>query len=132
MTNLADLTIVEAGEGLGKRAFSSRELTEAVLARQAATDGQLHAYVEVCAEPALKAANEADRVFQASLDHGPLCGIPVAVKDIFDVAGVPTRCGSRVREGAAPAAEDAFSVAKARAGGAVLLGKTVTQEFAAG
>ena len=132
MTNLADLTIVEAGEGLRKRAFSSRELTEAVLARQAATDGQLHAYVEVCAESALKAADEADRAFQASLDHGPLHGIPIAVKDIFDVAGVPTRCGSRVREDAPPAGADAISVAKARAGGAVLLGKTVTQEFAAG
>jgi aspartyl-tRNA(Asn)/glutamyl-tRNA(Gln) amidotransferase subunit A len=64
--------------------------------------------------------------------RGPLHGIPIAVKDIFDVAGLPTRCGSRVREDAGPAAADAPSVAGVRAAGAILVGKTVTQEFAAG
>jgi aspartyl-tRNA(Asn)/glutamyl-tRNA(Gln) amidotransferase subunit A len=56
----------------------------------------------------------------------------VAIKDIVDVAGVPTRCGSRVRQDAAPAAKDAPCVARLRAAGAVIVGKTTTQEFAAG
>jgi Asp-tRNA(Asn)/Glu-tRNA(Gln) amidotransferase A subunit family amidase len=61
---------------------------------------------------------------------GPLAGVPVGVKDIVDVAGVPTLCGSRVRAGAAPAAQDAAIVRMLRAAGAVVLGKTVTTEFA--
>jgi len=61
---------------------------------------------------------------------GPLSGVPVGVKDIVDVAGVPTRCGSRARADAPPAADDAAIVAMLRAAGAVVVGKTVTTEFA--
>src|SRR4051812_6216239 len=132
MGELADLTIKEAGAGLRKRSFSSRELTESVLARIAATEDQLHAYVEVRAEEALAEADEADEEIADAEDYGALYGIPIAVKDIIDVAGMITRCGSRVRENAPPATEDAEVVANARDGGAVILGKTVTQEFAAG
>jgi len=132
MSSLADLTVIEAGAGLRAGSFSSRELTTAVLTRIEATEDQLHAYVEVRADEALAVADRADEDFRTGLDLGDLHGIPIAVKDIFDVAGVPTRCGSRVREDASPAARDAVAVANARAGGAVLLGKTVTQEFAAG
>lgn len=132
MSDLADLTIMEAGAGLRAGSFSARELTTAVLARQAATDDKLHAYVDVHAEDALAVADLADEKFRAGFDLNDLHGIPIAVKDIFDVARVPTRCGSRVREHAAPAACDAYSVALARDAGAILLGKTVTQEFAAG
>src|SRR6476659_4552116 len=98
MSDLADLSMRESGDGLRAGRFSSRELTGAVLARQAATDDRLHAYVEVRADEALAAADRADDDFRTHLDHGPLHGIPIAVKDIFDVKGVPTRCGSRVRE----------------------------------
>jgi aspartyl-tRNA(Asn)/glutamyl-tRNA(Gln) amidotransferase subunit A len=132
MGELADLTIKEAGAGLRKRSFSSRELTEAVLARLAATEDQLHAYVEVRAEAALAEADEADQEIADAENCGALHGIPIAVKDIIDVAGMVTRCGSRVRENAPLAIEDAKVVAFARDGGAVILGKTVTQEFAAG
>ena len=132
MTGLADLTITEAGAGLRARAFSARELTAAVLERLEATEPELHAYVEVHVEVALATADAADASLTRSSNPGALTGIPIAVKDIFDVTGFPTRCGSRVREHALPAASDAVVVAAARKGGAVILGKTVTQEFAAG
>jgi Asp-tRNA(Asn)/Glu-tRNA(Gln) amidotransferase A subunit family amidase len=64
--------------------------------------------------------------------RGPLRGVPVAVKDLIDVAGVPTRCGSAVLDGAAPAQRDAAVVAQLRAAGAVVVAKTHTHEFAFG
>ena len=66
------------------------------------------------------------------IDRGPLHGIPLGIKDIFDVAGWPTRCGSAARDDVAPAATTAPSVQALIDGGAVILGKTTTQEFAAG
>jgi len=132
VSELADLCVKEAGLGLRARSFSSRELTTAMLARIEATEDRIHAYVEVRAEEALAAADKADDILRDGSEEGPLVGIPIAVKDIFDVLGYSTRCGSRVRENAPPAAEDADVVAHAREAGAVILGKTVTQEFAAG
>jgi aspartyl-tRNA(Asn)/glutamyl-tRNA(Gln) amidotransferase subunit A len=97
-----------------------------------ATEPAIHAWVTVDAEGALSAAQEAERELRSGIDRGPLHGIPVGVKDIFDVAGLPTRCGSAARDDAAPAAVDAPTVHALRQGGAVIQGKTVTQEFAAG
>ena len=84
------------------------------------------------AERAVADARRAEDEILAGNRRGALHGIPVGIKDIFDVAGVPTRCGSRLRDDAAPAAADAPAVARLRAAGAVVLGKTTTQEFAAG
>src|SRR5439155_1575198 len=64
--------------------------------------------------------------------RGPLHGIPVAVKDIFDVAGFPTRCGCRAYDDAPPTSEDSTVVARLRAVGAIILGKTTTHELACG
>lgn len=127
-----DLTVRSAAELLRTGALSAVELTEAALARIEQTEPRLRAYVEVTADAARAAAREADRERRDGHDRGPLHGIPVAVKDIFDVAGLPTRCGSRSRDEVAPARTDAAAVARLRAAGAVIVGKTVTQEFAAG
>lgn len=80
-------------------------------------------------EPTLRAWVEVDEAARAS-GTGPLQGVPLGVKDIIDLAGFPTRCGSRLRADAAPAAADAAIVTSWRAAGATALGKTVTTEFA--
>ncbi len=79
--------------------------------------------------PALAAAEVADRELAAGHDRGPLHGVPIGVKDIVDVQGLPTRAGSPLTS-ADPAAADATVVARLRSAGAIILGKTVTTEFA--
>lgn len=125
-------SIVDAARLLRSGDLTAVALTEACLARIAETEPAIHAYVEVLAASAREDAARADADLAAGVDHGPLHGIPVGVKDIYDLAGVPTRCGSRVLDSAAPAAADAEAVRRLRQAGAVFIGKTVTQEFAAG
>jgi len=127
-----DPTLRQAATAFRAGDFSPVELLESVLRRIATTEPAIHAYVAVFAEEARDAARNAERLFDQAIDHGPLQGIPVGIKDIFDLAGVPTRCGSEVRALVDPAEFDAVTVARLRQQGAVLIGKTVTQEFAAG
>jgi len=129
---LPGLTIRDAGRLMRAGKLSPVALTQAALARSAQTEPALHAYVVVTADDALAAARQAATELRAGQDRGPLHGIPIAVKDIIDMRGLPTRCGSRARGDAPPAAADAPVVARLREAGAVLIGKTVTQEFAAG
>jgi aspartyl-tRNA(Asn)/glutamyl-tRNA(Gln) amidotransferase subunit A len=125
-----DLAIPEAAARLRDGSLTAVALNDAHLARIAALDPTLHAFVAVTPEAARAAAAQADRELAAGHDRGPLHGIPVAVKDLVDVAGLPTACGSRLRAGAAPAEADAAVVTRLRAAGAVLLGKLATYEFA--
>ncbi|MFN8591921.1 MAG: amidase [Thermomicrobiales bacterium] len=129
---LHDLTIGEAGARLRAGDLTSAQLTAAVLTRIEATEPIIHAYVMVLADEAMAAANQADAELRVGQDRGPLHGIPIAIKDILDVQGTPTRCGSRVRDDAPAATSDAAAVARLRAAGAVIVGKTVTHEFAGG
>jgi aspartyl-tRNA(Asn)/glutamyl-tRNA(Gln) amidotransferase subunit A len=110
---------------------SSVELTRSTLARIQATDPLVHAYVGVMADSALDAAAAADADFRAGIVKSRLQGIPVGVKDLLYTAGFPTSAGSRVLEGFVPT-WDAVVVGKLRAAGAVIVGKTVTHEFAYG
>ncbi len=103
------------------------ELVERALARLEEVDGRLGAFVRVDAEWARREARELSRRRPA----GPLAGVPVGVKDLFDVAGEATRAGSVVPAGP-PAVRDAVAVARVRAAGAVVLGRTRTHEFAWG
>src|SRR4051794_36528055 len=112
--------------------LSPVDIVESALRRIEVLEPQLHAWVEVLGEQALAAAQRAEDEIQRGEDRGPLHGIPVAVKDLIDVEGVQTKCGSRVRENVDAATEDAPVVAMLREAGAIVLGKTVTQEFAAG
>lgn len=124
-----DLTIAEAGARLRDGGFSAAALTEAHLRRIAQANPILHAFVEVTADRALAAAAAADRDFAMGVDRGLFQGIPVAFKDVIDVAGVATTCGARRRLGSI-AAEDAEVARRLLRGGAVPLGKLATYEFA--
>ncbi len=131
-TSLLDLGIRAIGDGYRRRKWSPIAIAQAALERIESSEPALHAWVLVDPEQALGAAAQAEQELMSGMDRGPLHGIPIGIKDIFDVAGWPTRCGSAAREDVAPAAANAWSVQTLIDGGAVILGKTTTQEFAAG
>lgn len=131
MNELAALTIGAASDGLERRTFSAAELLEAVLLRIEETEPALHAYALLLADSARQEAAEADRAIAEGRRRGPLHGIPLAVKDLCYMAGLPTEAGSRALAGFVPD-YDATVVRRLRDAGAVLVGKTVTHEFAYG
>ncbi|MGR6920790.1 amidase [[Actinomadura] parvosata] len=106
-------------------------LTERALAAAEALGPELNAFVTVDAAGALKAARQADEELAAGTDRGPLHGLPVAVKDLIMVAGLPATMGSRHFARYVPDT-DAACVTRLRAAGAVIVGKTTTHEFAYG
>jgi aspartyl-tRNA(Asn)/glutamyl-tRNA(Gln) amidotransferase subunit A len=128
MTELADLSLIEAAAMLRRGTLTSRDLTKAVLDRIAARNPRLQAFTYIAAD-ALEQADRSDALLAAGEDPGTLCGIPVAVKDLIDVAGQPATSGSRVLAGRI-ADTDAPAIARLRAKGAVLIGKVATYEFA--
>ena len=113
------------------RAISPVDVVQAYLARIDRLDGSLHAYITVCREQALAEARAAEQALGTSVPLGPLHGVPVAVKDQFDTAGIRTTSGSRLHATRVPA-EDATVVARLRGAGAILLGKLNLTEFALG
>ncbi len=128
--SLTDLTLARAREGLRKKEFSARELTEAHLAAIEALNPQLNAFVTVTHELAGAAADDADRAL-ARGEGGALAGIPLAIKDLFCTEGVRTTAASRILENFVPPYESTVT-AKLKASGAVFLGKTNLDEFAMG
>lgn len=115
--------------------LSSRELTQTCLARIETLDPTLHAFLHLDAEGALAQADDADKRLAAARKDGdtlhPLTGMPIAVKDVLAVAGMPCTSGSKILEGFVPPF-DATAVARLRAAGVVIVGKTNTDEFAMG
>ncbi len=128
---LFELSIAEAGRRLRDGTVSSAALTEDALARIAAIDGALDSFITVTAERARTDAAAADADFAKGVDHGPMQGVPYALKDIYDTAGIRTTCHSKLRADHVPKA-DSVVAAKFAAQGAVLLGKLATHEFAIG
>lgn len=128
----ANFTLTGARKALANGDFSAVELLRTIFERIEATEPSIHAFVEVYAQEAMAQAVVADRRRAVSGPNRPLLGIPVGVKDIFDIAGKPTACNSRLRDDCEVAHRDSEAVHRLRAAGAVLLGKTVTQELAAG
>ena len=131
MRELTRLSITEASQLLDRRSISAIELTDATLQRIEVTDSVVHAYVMVLAERSRRSAYQADREFARGRRRGPLHGIPVAVKDICYMRDLPTEAGSRVLTGFVPG-YDATVVRRLEDAGAVIIGKTMTHEFAYG
>src|SRR5262245_20068569 len=130
-TDVTTWSIQEAAEQIRRKRISPVELSNACLARIERLNPVLNAFITVTAESALATAREAEAEVQRGRWRGPLHGIPIALKDLFDTAGVRTTAGSSVYKDRVPA-EDAEVVLKLKAAGAVLLGKTNMHEFAYG
>jgi Asp-tRNA(Asn)/Glu-tRNA(Gln) amidotransferase A subunit family amidase len=125
------LTIAQAAALLGKCEFSPVELTESCLSRIGRLDGKLHSFIRVLRGPALAAARAAEAEIMAGGHRGPLHGIPIGLKDIYETKGVPTTGHSKVLIDHVPR-EDAASVRRLTEAGAIVLGKLATHEFALG
>ena len=125
------LTIAEAGALISKRELSPVELVESRLARVEEFDGKLHSFIRILADDALAAARAAEAEIMAGRWRGPLHGIPIGLKDIYETKGVPTTGHSKVLIDHVPQ-RDATSVRRLTEAGAIVVGKLATHEFAFG
>src|SRR5919206_2644989 len=125
------LTIAEAAKLIQQRELSPVELVESRLARIEKLDGKLHSFIRVLPDSARAEARAAETEIAAGKYRGPLHGIPLGLKDIYETAGVPTTGHSKVMQDHVPKA-DAFSVKRLRDAGAIVMGKLATHEFAFG
>jgi aspartyl-tRNA(Asn)/glutamyl-tRNA(Gln) amidotransferase subunit A len=128
---LFELSIAEAGRRLRDGSITSIALTEDALARIVAIDPALNSFITVTADRARADAAAADADFAKGIDKGPMQGVPYALKDIYDTAGIRSTCHSKLRADNVPAADSVVET-KFKAQGAVLLGKLATHEFALG
>jgi aspartyl-tRNA(Asn)/glutamyl-tRNA(Gln) amidotransferase subunit A len=127
----ATLTIRDAATQLRTGGFTARALTDACLDRIAGDNPRLNAFITVTADAARAQADAADQELKAGHDRGPLHGIPISIKDLIDIEGLPTTAASHVRRGHV-ATRDARIIANLRHAGAVFVGKTNLHEFAMG
>ena len=125
------LSIAELGAAYRKRKLSPVDITRQCLARIAKLDGKLNAFNTVLEKESLARAARAEKELASGKDLGPLHGVPVALKDLVDLAGVPTTYSSRAGSPKTPK-NDAPLVAKLKASGAVIMGKTNLLEYAYG
>lgn len=130
-TDLVRGNASDLADALARKDISAEELTQACLDRIEAVDGQVHAFLYVDREGALAHARSVDARRAAGEQLGPLAGIPLALKDVLAMKGVPTTCGSKVLEGWRPP-YDSTVVQRLRAADIVILGKTNMDEFAMG
>jgi|KBSSwiStaDraftv2_1062776.scaffolds.fasta_scaffold182982_3 aspartyl-tRNA(Asn)/glutamyl-tRNA(Gln) amidotransferase subunit A len=125
------MTIEQFGRRLRARELTATRVTEECLRRIEADNPRLNAFITVMGDGALRQAREADQAIAAGDDRGPLHGVPISIKDLLDIRGIPTTAASRVREGHV-ASSDAPTIAHLRMAGAVFIGKTNLHEFAFG
>ena len=130
MTNIHS-TAAEMASALASKEISSVELTKQHLDRIASVDGKIHAFLHIDNAGALEQAAEIDKKRASGEKLSPLAGVPIAVKDILAQKGIPTTAGSKILEGWRPP-YDSTVVAKLKAAGVVILGKTNMDEFAMG
>lgn len=131
MPDLCELPAHELGRLIAAREATSREIVDAHLARIERLNPALNAFLYVAADQARETARGIDARIAAGEQLGPLAGVPIAVKDNFCTAGMPTTCGSRMLEGWVPP-YDATVISRLRDAGLVILGKTNMDEFAMG
>ncbi len=131
MDELIIMSVTQLAQAIRDKAVSSEELVTGHLARIEAVNPQLNAVVQITADKALAEARAADDAIARDEKTGPLHGVPFTIKDSLDTAGVITTWGTPGRKGFVPAV-DATAVARLKAAGAILLGKTNTPEFTLG
>jgi aspartyl-tRNA(Asn)/glutamyl-tRNA(Gln) amidotransferase subunit A len=120
----------EIAHAVSKRKMSALAAVDAALARIAAHNPVLNAFTDVLADRARARARAIDAAIAAGKNSGPLAGVPFAVKNLFDVKGLPTRAGSKINRDLAPAPRDATLVERMEAKGAVLVGALNMGEYA--
>nr|AWM11360.1 AtzE family amidohydrolase [Bradyrhizobium symbiodeficiens] len=124
------MTAAEIAKAVAGGKMSALDATEAALARIKQHDGILNSFTDVTADRARANARAIDADIAAGKDVGPLAGVPFAVKNLFDVAGLPTRAGSKINRDRAPASRDATLIERMEAAGAVLVGALNMGEYA--
>lgn len=129
LNELHRFSAVDAARLIRDGTISSEQLVEACLTRIQAVDGQVQAWAFLDPDYALQQARAADQLRLSGQAIGPLHGVPVGIKDIFDTADMPTEFGSVLYSGRTPS-RDATTISLLRAAGAIIMGKTVTTEFA--
>jgi aspartyl-tRNA(Asn)/glutamyl-tRNA(Gln) amidotransferase subunit A len=127
---LAGWSAARVAAAVRRREVSPVEVVDAVLDRIARLGPRLNAFAATAADQAREAARRAEAAVARGGALGPLHGVPVSVKDTLDVAGLRTTMGSHLHAGDPPAAADAAAVARLRAAGAIVVGKTTTPEYA--
>ena len=130
MTDLATSSALTIAAAVQRGEASATEVIEATLARIAARDGKLGAFTDITAERARKTAQKLDAARARGETLGPLAGAPFSVKNLFDVAGLPTRAGSKINRERRPADADATLIERLEAAGAVLVGALNMGEYA--
>ena len=128
--DILDRTAEEIAGAVRSGEVGAREVVEAALARIAARNPALNAFTDVTAERALAKADALDSARANGETLGPLAGAPIAVKNLFDVKGLPTRAGSKINRDHAPAAADATLIRRLEGAGAVLVGALNMGEYA--
>ncbi len=131
MSELQWMTAAQAAQAIAARQLSPVELMSALLERIGRLEPKLHVFIRLDGDAAMDAARAAEAEIASGRLRGPLHGVPVGIKDIIDVAGLPTTCHSKLLIGHLAAA-DAVCVSHLRGAGAIVLGKLSTHEFAIG
>jgi len=132
VTDLLSRDATAIADAVRRQRISAVSVTKTALDRAAAANAALNAFSALFPDAALAAAAEIDRGIAQGIDPGPLAGVPVAAKNLFDIAGVTTLAGSKILADAPPAGRDATVVARLKAAGAVVIGATHMDEFAYG
>ncbi|MCP3474960.1 AtzE family amidohydrolase [Bradyrhizobium sp. CCGUVB1N3] len=130
MTTAPEVTAADIAKAVAGGKLSALDATEAALARIKQHDTILNSFTDVTAERARAKARAIDADIAAGKKVGPLAGVPFAVKNLFDVAGLPTRAGSKINRDRAPATRDATLIERMEAAGAVLVGALNMGEYA--
>ncbi|QIO31112.1 AtzE family amidohydrolase [Bradyrhizobium sp. 1(2017)] len=130
MTTKPEMTAAEIAKAVAGGQLSALDATEAALARIKQHDGVLNSFTDVTADRARARARAIDADIAAGKQAGPLAGVPFAVKNLFDVAHVTTRAGSKINRDLAPAKRDATLIERLEAAGAVLVGALNMGEYA--
>ena len=130
-TDLCYLSAKQLGRMLRDRDVSVVDIVGTMVERIEQLEPKISAFITVDGEGAIETARERDAELRRGQDRGPLHGIPMAVKDLYDTAGLRTTCGSKILADRVPD-KDSAAVARLRAAGAVVMGKTNLNEFASG